>query len=152
VIIESGAAKIAITGAGMIAQGIAAQIFSTLAAAAINIEMISTSEVKVSCVIDEADGEKAIKVLCDAFQVEYSAKVANREIPHKFSPSQGSGLDNNQAQMAIRQRPRSPRDGGENFLAFSGKKCQCRYDYSIPTLSHCRWYSPTGYRFYFAPS
>jgi aspartate kinase len=75
-----------------LAPGIAAQIFSTLAAAAINIEMISTSEVKVSCVIDEADGEKAIKVLCDAFQVEYSAKVANREIPHNLVPVLGSGL------------------------------------------------------------
>ena len=122
VIIESGAAKIAITGAGMIGRpGIAAQIFSTLAAAAINIEMISTSEVKVSCVIDEADGEKAIKVLCDAFQVEYSAKVANREIPKNLVPVRGVALDNNQAQMAIRNVPDRPGMAARIFSVLAAK-------------------------------
>jgi aspartate kinase len=122
VIIESGAAKIAITGAGMIGRpGIAAQIFSTLAAAAINIEMISTSEVKVSCVIDEADGEKAIKVLCDAFQLEYSAKVAHREIPHNLVPVRGVALDNNQAQMAIRRVPDRPGMAARIFSVLAAK-------------------------------
>ena len=122
VIIESGAAKIAITGAGMIGRpGIAAQIFSTLAAAAINIEMISTSEVKVSCVIDEADGEKAIKVLCDAFQLEYSAKVAHREIPHNLVPVRGVALDNNQAQMAIRHVPDRPGMAARIFSVLAAK-------------------------------
>jgi len=122
VIIESGAAKIAITGAGMIGRpGIAAQIFSTLAAAAINIEMISTSEVKVSCVIDEADGEKAIKVLCDAFQVEYSAKVAHCEIPKNLVPVRGVALDNNQAQMAIRNVPDRPGMAARIFSVLAAK-------------------------------
>jgi len=122
VIIESGAAKIAITGAGMIGRpGIAAQIFSTLAAAAINIEMISTSEVKVSCVIDEADGEKAIKVLCNAFQLEYSAKVAHREIPHNLVPVRGVALDNNQAQMAIRRVPDRPGMAARIFSVLAAK-------------------------------
>ncbi|NEO82822.1 MAG: aspartate kinase [Spirulina sp. SIO3F2] len=61
VITERDIAKISIVGAGMIGRpGIAAQMFQTLADAGVNLEMISTSEVKVSCVIAAADGAIAI--------------------------------------------------------------------------------------------
>ena len=73
VMVEQRIAKVAIAGAGMIGRpGVAAQMFSTLAAAGINIGMISTSEVKVSCVIDDSDCDRAIVALCEAFDVRES--------------------------------------------------------------------------------
>lgn len=57
-------AKVSIVGAGMITNpGVAADMFKVLAEEGINIEMISTSEIKVSCVIDESQAIKAIQAL-----------------------------------------------------------------------------------------
>ncbi|MGA7936044.1 MAG: aspartate kinase, partial [Kovacikia sp.] len=73
VMVEQTIAKVSIAGAGMIGRpGVAAQMFSTLSAAGINIQMISTSEVKVSCVIAQDDCDKAIAVLCRTFEVTSS--------------------------------------------------------------------------------
>lgn len=70
VMVQPQIAKVSIDGAGMIGRpGVAAQMFSTLAAAGINIQMISTSEVKVSCVIDATDGDRAVAALREAFEV-----------------------------------------------------------------------------------
>jgi aspartate kinase len=64
-------AKISIVGVGMRSHsGIASKMFSTLAAEGINIQMISTSEIKVSCVIDDKYTELAVRVLHDAFGLE----------------------------------------------------------------------------------
>lgn len=61
-------AKISIVGVGMKSHaGVAAKMFSTLAQEKINIQMISTSEIKVSVVIEEKDMEKAVRVLHAAF-------------------------------------------------------------------------------------
>ena len=61
-------AKVSIVGVGMVSHfGVAAKMFETLAKDGINIMMISTSEIKVSCVIDVSHAEKAIKVLHDVF-------------------------------------------------------------------------------------
>ncbi|VAW38126.1 Aspartokinase [hydrothermal vent metagenome] len=63
-------AKISIVGAGMRSHaGVASKMFETLAAADINVQMISTSEIKVSCVIDEAKTEEAVRILHDAFEL-----------------------------------------------------------------------------------
>ena len=63
-------AKVSIVGVGMVSHfGVAAKIFETLANEGINIMMISTSEIKVSCVIDVKDTEKAVKTLHDAFNL-----------------------------------------------------------------------------------
>lgn len=63
-------AKVSIIGVGMVSHfGVAAKIFETLANGGINIMMISTSEIKVSCVIDVKDMEKAVKTLHDAFNL-----------------------------------------------------------------------------------
>jgi aspartate kinase len=71
--VDNRMAKISIAGAGMIGRpGVAATMFSTLAEAGINIQLISTSEVKVSCTVDIADCDRAIAVLCDAFDVTSS--------------------------------------------------------------------------------
>jgi aspartate kinase len=61
-------AKISIVGVGMRTHsGVASQIFETLAKHNVNIMMISTSEIKVSCVIDAKYAELAVRVLHEAF-------------------------------------------------------------------------------------
>jgi len=47
--------------------GVAAKMFKAMADADINIEMISTSEIKISCVVKKAMGQKAVRALHKAF-------------------------------------------------------------------------------------
>jgi aspartate kinase len=61
-------AKLSIVGVGMRSHsGVAAKLFESLAAAGMNIEMISTSEIKISVVIDLAKGDAAMKAVHGAF-------------------------------------------------------------------------------------
>jgi aspartate kinase len=63
-------AKVSIVGVGMKSHsGIAASMFQALAASGINIMMISTSEIKVSCIIEAKYTELAVRVLHDAFEL-----------------------------------------------------------------------------------
>jgi aspartate kinase len=63
-------AKISIVGVGMKSHsGVAASMFQALAANRINIMMISTSEIKVSCIIEAKYTELAVRVLHDAFEL-----------------------------------------------------------------------------------
>jgi aspartate kinase len=63
-------AKVSIVGVGMQSHfGVAARMFEVLSKESINIMMISTSEIKISCVVDSKDSEKAVKVLHDAFEL-----------------------------------------------------------------------------------
>jgi len=63
-------AKVSIVGVGMASSpGIATRMFETLAQNNINIQMISTSEIKISCVIDEKYTELAVRVLHEAFDL-----------------------------------------------------------------------------------
>jgi len=67
---DKNVAKISIVGAGMISSpGIAAKMFSSLGAAGINIQMITTSDIKISCLIKEAEVDKAVKILHRAFDL-----------------------------------------------------------------------------------
>jgi aspartate kinase len=64
-------AKVSIVGAGMQSNsGVAAAMFTALADEKINIQMISTSEIKVSCIIDEDRVESAVKALHRKFELE----------------------------------------------------------------------------------
>ena len=112
VMIENQIAKVTIAGAGMIGRpGVAARMFSTLANAGINIQMISTSEVKVSCVIDQKDYEAAIVTLCQAFEITQSAidrQPKLQETRNTQNPVRGVALDLKQAQLAIRHVPDRP--------------------------------------------
>ncbi len=64
-------AKVSIVGVGMRSHsGIASKMFETLSAEGINIQMISTSEIKVSCVIDDKYTELAVRVLHAAFELD----------------------------------------------------------------------------------
>ena len=49
--------------------GVAAQMFETLSAAGVNIEMISTSSIRISCVVPEVDVERAVRALHDEFEL-----------------------------------------------------------------------------------
>lgn len=111
VMIQHQIAKVSIVGAGMIGRpGVAAQMFATLSEARINIQMISTSEVKVSCVIDAADCDRAIDVLCRTFEVSNASLNRNKptQIQPTSPPVRGVALDINQARLAIRQVPDRP--------------------------------------------
>ncbi|HEX4120968.1 MAG TPA: ACT domain-containing protein, partial [Verrucomicrobiae bacterium] len=60
--------KLSIVGVGMRSHpGVAAKMFETLAGAGININMISTSEIKISVIVELAKGEHAVRVVHDAF-------------------------------------------------------------------------------------
>jgi aspartate kinase len=64
-------AKISVIGVGMRNHsGVAAKMFQTLSEANINIIMISTSEIRISCVIDENYTELAVRVLHTAFGLD----------------------------------------------------------------------------------
>jgi aspartate kinase len=68
---DSAVAKVSIVGAGIHnAPGYAARMFSTLADAGVNIEMISTSEIRITCMIAEDQVERAVRALHDAFELE----------------------------------------------------------------------------------
>ena len=64
-------AKVSVIGSGMATNpGVAAKMFEALYNADINIKMISTSEIRVTVLIDEADTELAVKVIHDAFRLK----------------------------------------------------------------------------------
>jgi len=69
--VDAEVAKVSIIGVGMASHsGVAAKMFSTLANEGVNIMMISSSEIKISCVIQRKYTELAVSVLHDAFGLE----------------------------------------------------------------------------------
>jgi aspartate kinase len=67
----SGIAKLSIVGTGMLGTpGIAGRMFRTLADAGINIEMISTSEIRITCLVARDQVEKGVRVLHKAFDLD----------------------------------------------------------------------------------
>ena len=72
---DDGIAKVSLVGAGMkTTPGIAAKMFRTLADEDVNIEMISTSTIRISVVVREADLENAVRAVHDEFEL---AEVAS---------------------------------------------------------------------------
>ena len=64
-------AKVSVIGTGLRGTpGMFAKIFSTLAAAGINIQMISTSEIHITCIIDRSRVGEAVRALHQAFELE----------------------------------------------------------------------------------
>jgi aspartate kinase len=73
VLADDGIAKVSLVGAGMRTHpGVSATMFESLAAAGINIEMISTSPIRVSCVVREDRVEEAVQVIYRAFDLSAS--------------------------------------------------------------------------------
>jgi aspartate kinase len=78
VIADPDVAKLSLVGAGMKTHpGVAADMFDALADAGINIEIISTSSIRISCVVRASEVERAVKVIHDKFRL--SEKVIYRE-------------------------------------------------------------------------
>lgn len=70
VIADPDCAKVSLIGAGMAAHpGIAAKLFGTLGETGINIKMIASSEMKITCVVAKDAAEKAAKAIHDAFEL-----------------------------------------------------------------------------------
>jgi aspartate kinase len=75
--VDEEIAKVALVGAGMKAHpGVAARMFSVLAESGINIHMISTSPIRVSCVIAAAQVEDAVRALHAAFEPPMAAEAS----------------------------------------------------------------------------
>jgi aspartate kinase len=76
---EEGIAKVSIVGVGMRNHaGVAAKMFQVLADEGVNIRVISTSEIKISCLIDEKYSELAVRALHDAFGLQSAEAAARR--------------------------------------------------------------------------
>ena len=124
VMVDRKIAKVAISGAGMIGRpGIAAKMFKVLADAKINLQMISTSEVKVSCVIDESECDRALHLLSQAFDVDLSSQkeITANKYEGEHPPVRGVALDDDQARIAIRHVPDIPGMAAQIFSLLAQK-------------------------------
>jgi len=73
---EAGLVKISIVGAGMVSNpGVAAQMFKTLSSIGVSIKMVSTSEIKVSCVIDAEPLNDVVRALHTAYGLDTQEQV-----------------------------------------------------------------------------
>lgn len=84
--VDEGVAKVSLVGAGMKTHpGIAARMFRALADAEVNMEMISTSSIRISCVIREDQAATAVRALHESFN------LAEGEIASEAAPGCGEG-------------------------------------------------------------
>ena len=68
-------AEISVVGVGMRTHyGVADRMFGALAEAKINIDTITTSEIRISCIVDKAQAEKALEAVCVAFDLDKPAE------------------------------------------------------------------------------
>ena len=107
---EGGMTKLSISGAGIMGRpGIAAGLFHCLSQQGINLRLIATSEVKVSCVIDADAGSKALQAVQDAFDVADAQVELNPDLSSSDAPEvRGVALDRDQAQLSVRHVPDRP--------------------------------------------
>ena len=93
VVYEEGLAKVSVVGVGMrVHTGVAERMFAALAKARVNIENITTSEIKISCLVDQAQGVKALRVVHDAFELggKQRAKKAAKKTAKKKAPKKAA--------------------------------------------------------------
>ena len=77
---DEGVAKLSIVGIGMRSHsGVAAKMFQAMARERINIEMISTSEIKISCVIRKALAERAVRAVHRAFGLNRTKPISTKQ-------------------------------------------------------------------------
>ena len=107
---EGGLTKLSISGAGIMGRpGIAAGLFTCLSQQGINLRLIATSEVKVSCVIDSSAGSKALQAVQDAFDLDDSQVALNPTENGAGEPEvRGVALDRDQVQLSVRHVPDRP--------------------------------------------
>ena len=102
--------KLSIYGAGIMGRaGIASSLFQTLSDSEINIRLIATSEVKVSCVIDAEFGKKALRNVGEVFKLNNKQITINPIIENKDEPEvRGIALDKDQIQVSVKNVPDQP--------------------------------------------
>ena len=102
--------KLSIQGAGIMGRpSVSAELFDTLSKANINVRLIATSEIKVSCVMDLKDISKAIRTLGDKFKLNQNQILINPILQSKDEPEvRGIALDRNQVQVSFRNLPDKP--------------------------------------------
>ncbi len=77
--IRDDIAEISVVGVGMRTHyGVAEKMFGALAEAKVNIDTITTSEIRISCSVDENQAEKALEAVCLAFELDKPAKQRNK--------------------------------------------------------------------------
>ncbi|MFN9628585.1 MAG: ACT domain-containing protein, partial [Planctomycetota bacterium] len=91
---DDAVAKVSVVGLGMADQtGVAEKMFGALANAGINIQMITTSEIKISCLVQRSEGTQALRAVHQAFDLHQKPADANTwligQMQHaKMSPSE----------------------------------------------------------------
>ncbi|MEY2749623.1 MAG: hypothetical protein RLZZ168_1639 [Cyanobacteriota bacterium] len=107
---EAGMAKLSISGAGIMGRpGVAARLFDTLAKQGINLRLIATSEVKVSCLVAGHQGNKALQAAASCFELGEQQLRLNPSPAGAGEPEvRGVALDRDQAQVAVRRIPDRP--------------------------------------------
>ncbi len=81
---EDNLVKVSIVGAGMVSHpGVAAKMFQVISSEGVSIKMVSTSEIKVSCVIDGDKLHDVIKALHTAYDLDTASKLLL--VVHKFA-------------------------------------------------------------------
>ena len=75
IFVRDDIAEVSVVGIGMRTHyGVAEKMFSALAEAKVNIDSITTSEIRISCAVDEDQAENALKVVCSAFELDKPAR------------------------------------------------------------------------------
>ena len=78
IIYDSDMAKVSLIGAGMRSHpGVAARMFTCIGEKKINIDMISTSEIKISCVVRKNEGKKAVRAIHQEFELDKEEAFAS---------------------------------------------------------------------------
>lgn len=84
---DAEVSKVSIVGAGMRSQpGVAERLFSALASEGINLKMITTAEIKISVLVDRADGVPALRAIHRAFHLDAARAGAGQPAPASFPP------------------------------------------------------------------
>ncbi len=107
---ENNLTKLSIFGAGIMGRpGITSSLFQTLSDSGINIRLIATSEVKVSCVIDGESGKKGIRNVGEFFKLNTTQININPAIENNNEPEvRGVALDKDQIQVSVKNVPDRP--------------------------------------------
>lgn len=78
IFIREDIAEVSVVGVGMRTHyGVAEKMFNALAAAKVNIDSITTSEIRISCIVDKDQAEKALEAICEAFELDKNADQRN---------------------------------------------------------------------------
>ncbi|MEB3353127.1 MAG: aspartate kinase [Cyanobacteriota bacterium] len=107
---QADLAKLSISGAGIMGRpGVAARLFDTLARSGINLRLIATSEVKVSCLVAGDQGQRALRAAAETFELQDTQLQLNPELCRVGDPAvRGVALDRDQVQVAVRWVPDRP--------------------------------------------